>query len=601
MNVNPKELADTLAATREHLLKVRAAGGYWPGRLSSSALATATAVAALASVDADTHAEPIRAGLQWLARGAGPDGGWGDSPLSASNLPATLLAWSAFAAAGQAREHPQAMRAAERYIADRCGSTKPNDIRRTVLTLYGTDRTFSVPILAMCALAGRLGPGGRAWRGTPALPFELAALPRPLLAAVGLPVVSYALPALIAVGQARFACDPPGNPLVRLVRKLTRRRTLAALGRVQPPGGGFLEAIPLTSFVVMCLVVAGQGSHQVVAGGTEFLLRAARRDGSWPIDTGLPTWCTTLSVNAFAAGGRQREFLDPPARRAVRRWLLGQQHDRRHPYTGAEPGGWAWTDSPGGPPEADDTAGALIALRNLGDVDDRVRAAAFRGVRWLLRLQNRDGGMPTFCRGWTKLPFDRGCADLTAHALRALAAWRAELPPPVARTCDRAIRRGLAFLARTQAGDGSWRPLWFGSESDDDQANPVYGTSRVVVAACELAARRFDEAGSLAASGAEFLLNAQNDDGGFGAAAASPSTIEGTALALEALAAAGHARAAQAQARAAKWLIERTGHGRSFPPAPIGLYFARLWYYEDLYPVVFTLGALERLCRRSSD
>ena len=163
------------------------------------------------------------------------------------------------------------------------------------------------------------------------------------------------------------------------------------------------------------------------------------------------------------------------------------------------------------------------------------------------------------------------------------------------------FERGLAFLARTQAGDGSWRPLWFGSESDDDQANPVYGTSRVVVAACELAARRFDEAGSLAASGAEFLLNAQNDDGGFGAAAASPSTIEGTALALEALAAAGHARAAQAQARAAKWLIERTGHGRSFPPAPIGLYFARLWYYEDLYPVVFTLGALERLCRRSSD
>jgi len=25
--------------------------------------------------------------------------------------------------------------------------------------------------------------------------------------------------------------------------------------------------------------------------------------------------------------------------------------------------------------------------------------------------------------------------------------------------------------------------------------------------------------------------------------------------------------------------------------APIGFYFAKLWYYESLYPVVFALGA----------
>ena len=26
--------------------------------------------------------------------------------------------------------------------------------------------------------------------------------------------------------------------------------------------------------------------------------------------------------------------------------------------------------------------------------------------------------------------------------------------------------------------------------------------------------------------------------------------------------------------------------------APIGLYFARLWYYEELYPLVFALSGL---------
>ena len=40
------------------------------------------------------------------------------------------------------------------------------------------------------------------------------------------------------------------------------------------------------------------------------------------------------------------------------------------------------------------------------------------------------------------------------------------------------------------------------------------------------------------------------------------------------------------------WLIEATEGGTRFPPAPIGLYFARLWYFEELYPLVFTVSAL---------
>src|SRR5690606_25599498 len=46
--------------------------------------------------------------------------------------------------------------------------------------------------------------------------------------------------------------------------------------------------------------------------------------------------------------------------------------------------------------------------------------AVRRGVTWLLDLQNRDGGWPTFCRGWGKLPFDRSSPDITAHCMRAV-------------------------------------------------------------------------------------------------------------------------------------------------------------------------------------
>jgi squalene-hopene/tetraprenyl-beta-curcumene cyclase len=38
--------------------------------------------------------------------------------------------------------------------------------------------------------------------------------------------------------------------------------------------------------------------------------------------------------------------------------------------------------------------------------------------------------------------------------------------------------------------------------------------------------------------------------------------------------------------------VTATGEGRDLEPSPIGFYFAKLWYYEDLYPVVMGLAGL---------
>src|SRR5213075_1225977 len=132
---------------------------------------------------------------------------------------------------------------------------------------------------------------------------------------------------------------------------------------------------------------------------------------------------TTLSVNALAAAG-DLDSLD--SKDAILAWLLKQQYTERHPYTGADPGGWAWTDLPGGVPDCDDTPGAMLAVAILemccayGDVQWIDIPWPPSGVHWLLGLQNRDGGFPTFCRGWGNLPFDRSGPDLTAHALRVI-------------------------------------------------------------------------------------------------------------------------------------------------------------------------------------
>jgi len=606
MLIDRDALDETLSAARAQLLASRLPSGRWEGELSSSALSTATAVVALALVDSQAHGRLIRRGLDWLARNRNEDGGWGDTVASKSNISTTLLCWSAFSVArGAGDEHGHVVADAAAWLSRAAGGLEPEVLAKAVAARYGKDRTFSAPILTTCALGGRLGSGREAWRFVVPLPFELAACPRCWFKWLRLHVVSYALPALIAIGQARYHHRAPRNPFTRLLRCLTRRKTLGVLRDIQPESGGFLEAIPLTSFVVMSLASIGQRDHLVVSRGVEFLLGAAREDGSWPIDTNLATWVTTLSVNALAANPSFQELLPAEERERIRGWLLSQQHLTEHPYTRAKAGGWAWTDLSGGVPDADDTAGALLALRNLGPVDERVLQAAARGVGWLLGLQNRDGGIPTFCRGWGALPFDRSAPDLTAHALLAVACWLDGLPPSLGAGTQAAIRKGFGYLAGAQRSDGAWVPLWFGNEAVPEEENPTYGTARVLVALAGLVPRFPEAVLPMLGRGTQFLLSAQNRDGGWGGAPGAPPSIEETALAVEALAKAltcsGGSRlpldaAGTAASRGVAWLIEHTERGRVMEPSPIGFYFAKLWYFERLYPVIFTVGALERAC-----
>ncbi len=599
--------ADPIAEARENarrrLLDARTEQGHWQGELSSSALSTATALFALSRFhaarpparEADALLgrcpDAIRSGVRWLLRTQNADGGWGDTVLSRSNISTTALCWAALSAAGD--EAAGAVRGAEAWLTRAAGSVAPGPLSAAITARYGTDRTFSVPILTMCALAGRLGKGRDAWVHVPPLPFELAAFPREWFRWLRLPVVSYALPALIAIGQVGHHQRPSVNPLARGARELSRGRTLAVLQEIQPEGGGFLEATPLTSFVTMSLVGAGEAAHPVVLRGVEFLLRSAREDGSWPIDTNLATWVTTLAVNAL---GREVEaVLDVPERARLVRWLLGQQYREVHPYTRAAPGGWAWTDLPGGVPDADDTPGALLALAHLASGDRAAAEAAAAGVSWLLDLQNADGGIPTFCRGWGALPFDRSGADLTAHALLAWTAWKTRLPAEVAGRVAPAAERAVEYLRGVQRADGAWVPLWFGNEAAPDDENPLYGTARVLPAL--LAVEQTSEVRQMRDRALRWLTEAQNGDGGWGGDRGLPSSVEETALGVFAAARAATAMKDAAPAslarRGARWLAERTAGGTEFEPAPIGFYFARLWYFERLYPLVFTVAALE--------
>jgi squalene-hopene/tetraprenyl-beta-curcumene cyclase len=622
---------------RRDLALARDASGHWIGELSSSALSTATAVSALALVERhcatndrgealDRHRESdigrlICGGLRWLCRAQNPDGGWGDTDRSHSNIATTMLVRAAFHLTGIPAQHADMLDRAEQYI------TAQGDIAG-LRRRYGRDKTFAVPILTNAALA-ELVP----WRQVSSLPFELAVLPQSWYRFARLPVVSYAIPALVAIGQARFHHCPPWNPLIRWIRKAAVEPSLRVLERMLPESGGFLEATPLTSFVVMSLASIGRTTHPVVERGVKFLINSVRPDGSWPIDTNLATWNTTLAINALLPDSANSDRSATPTMFAIHdtnghadavspalddprllEWVLRCQHRERHPYTGAAPGGWAWTDLSGGVPDVDDTSGALLALAAMRERQrqpsdrGRIDQAALLGLRWLVDLQNGNGGWPTFCRGWGKLPFDRSGSDLTAHALRAIASWRRvllELPEGIYEAeLERARRRGLEFLARTQAPDGSWSPLWFGNQDHPQEENPIYGTSKVLLAYRDL---RLME-GVIPRRGVGYLLGCQNSDGGWGGAglkmksatATARSSVEETALAVEALLGADASgtewsgKLPEALAHGVGWLSAAVEEGRHQEPSPIGFYFARLWYYERLYPLTFAASALSQ-------
>jgi squalene-hopene/tetraprenyl-beta-curcumene cyclase len=572
----------------EMLLAERNDVGIWRGRLSSSPLATATAIFALYRVDSQTYQPVIEKSLQWLAAVQNTDGGWGDTDgADPSNLSTTLLCRAAFYGYRLLGRFELTVNRAERWIGGKVGSLEPKSIVNAVYATYGKDRTFAVPILTMCALAGCLGEDG--WRYIEPLPFELAVLPRRLFRWLNLSVVSYALPALIAIGQIKFHFDPPANPLVRFMRGLVRNKTLSFLRQLQPDNGGFLEAAPLTAFVTMSLAAMGKSQDETAQKGADFLIQSIRPDGSWPIDTDLATWLTTLSVNAF---GEDTSVLSAEQRKTICDWLLRQQFQTTHPFTGAAPGGWGWTDKPGVVPDADDTAGALIALHHLDKDNPVVGTAAEKGAVWLLNLQNADGGIPTFCRGWGKLPFDRSCPDITAHTIQAWMCWRDAFNPAMKKQIDRAVQRALRYLRSAQTNSGGWLPLWFGNPAAKGQANPVYGTARVVLLLAGMDEYKIEE---LIQPAVDYLVKMQKQDGSWSADGVCGSSAEETALAVGALTASRCCRGVilnpPAQEEAIKkgvaWLV----NCRDVPckPVPIGLYFAKLWYYERLYKLIFSV------------
>lgn len=560
----------------ERLLKSRSEDGMWRGLLSSSAISTAVSVFALRRIDGEKYRHHIQAGVGWLHRTMGADGSWGDSIESPSNMTATLLTYVSLYAVG---ETPPETR---QYLIKHLGGDNEEALAKGVLNYYGRDLTFSVPILSMCALAGVV----KDWKNIPTFPFELATLPQHFFRYLDLPVVSYAIPALIAIGICQMNHQDSHFSLFKPLRRLFVPKAIRVLLRMQPADGGFLEAAPLTAFVSMCLAEGGFREHEVTQRCAQFLTKTVREDGSWPIDTNLSAWVTSLAAKVLPL---EQNLIDAEQLTDI---IKHNATTAVHPFTAAAPGGWGWSDLSGSVPDGDDTSGALVALHHL--TQGKCCPEVENGLKWLIWLQNNDGGMPTFCKGWGKLPFDRSTPDITAHAILAMGLWLPSLEGKLKSDVQKALHRMFTWMDKTVESESNnkpsgWVPLWFGDQDAEDEKAPVYGTATAID---YLMSANHPSAAKLAQSQIGFILATQNEDGGWGGNKGVTSKVTYTCRCLAAL---GHFPDQYEEAKQRGWdyIYNRYQAGTLYDREPIGLYFSRLWYSEELYNILFLLNALK--------
>ncbi|MCF6332434.1 MAG: hypothetical protein L3J11_04040 [Draconibacterium sp.] len=588
LNSRFKELSDLLVGQ----INVQ---GFWTGKLSSSALGVAVSVAALHFDEPNKNKNEIVSGLDWLKNNINSDGSFGDTPESPGNISTSLLVYAAINLYSSENESLKELQdTIAGFLQKESINITSNQVSEAILAHYKKDYTFSIPILTMCALCGI--PAKNGFEYIPQLPFELSLLPQRFYRILNLSVVSYAIPALIAVGIVIFKKKKP-SLFGKRIRQWSVKKALQVLQKLLPESGGFLEAIPLTAFVTLSLINAGFKEMDVVKKGIVFLKRTQRNDGGWPIDVDLSTWVTTLSIKALRS--KKDEVLSATQQNVLVEHLKSIQNKGIHLFNGTGPGGWGWTNFSGSVPDCDDTPGTILALLQLKSSEE-IKTEVIAGSKWLLQLQNNDGGFPTFSKGWGKLPFDQSCADLSGHCILAISTclnnYEKKISLREKKSFVKSIEKAVNYLERNQQKNGSWLPLWFGNQHTKNHKNPVYGTARILTYLQDAIINNpsnhvlRNKLQPMIATGIQFLINVQNSDGSWGGDYQIIGTIEETSLAVSALISTKHKIICQ---KGFQWLNQYF-ENNGLKPAPIGLYFASLWYDEKMYPLTFYLEAVTR-------
>ena len=535
-------LADSVARAAAMLAALQKPDGHFVFELEADATIPAEYVLLEHFLDRIDPALEGRIGT-YLRAIQGAHGGWPLFHDGAFDLSASVKAYFALKAIGDAPDAPHMARARAAILAAG-GAARTNVFTRAQLALFG-----AVP-----------------WRAVPVMPVEIMHLPRWF--PFHLSKVSYwsrtvIVPLLVLMARRPIARNPRGITIGELfvtppeqVRDWIRGPYRSAWGRffkgvdtvlraVEPlfPKSGRARAIAravafvherlngddglggiypaLANSVMMFDTLGYPSDHPDAAIAWQSVrkllvdraVQSGRNDPAAYCQPCLsPVWDTALSGLALAEAGEATRA------KACCDWLIpcqindvvGDWAVRRQ---GLAPGGWAFQYANPHYPDVDDTA--VVGLLLHRDGDPAYADAIARARDWVLGMQSKGGG--TLDGGWgafepenthlylNHIPFaDHGAlldpptSDVTARCVSFLAQIGLPADHP-------AMARAIAFLRREQEADGSWFGRW--------GTNYLYGTWSVL---CALNAAGIGPDDPAVARACDWLISVQRADGGWG-------------------------------------------------------------------------------------
>jgi len=606
-----------LEAGRDHLQQHQASDGVWQGRAVTSVSATARFVLLQHWLD-DGNFPSVASAVQSLHDSRQPDGGWAECGNASGNfdLDASVMAYLALVVHSGQNNRSSATKASLASARDAiiAGGGLPNcdALSRYWLALFGIIDYAECPLVAPEAIRWpsyfvdslkRLGHWVRAIQ----VPLSILSSQRPIK------ILNWdlSLNELYLGGErVRLNRLPRGGSVpsgaagafgsgLRLLNKFQikpwKRSSLSAatdwITANASGDDGLVGSWDGTMLGIVALISRGfrrknQPVSDLLLSLHHSMVAADGGDGISLPAFHAPTLDTAVSILGIAASSREEG--SPKLRSAVE-WLLSREITSPGEWAqrvSVEPSGWCrefsnrrfanipatamvlqalreqFSENPPSSLVTDDSMVAIIRANSLNlahrqiAVLDRVAAASRRGRRWLLTLQNPDGGwghsQQTVTRGRIRTPaewqslHDCSTAASTGRVLQSLGAWEMA-------SGQTSVDQAISWLRRNQHADGYWPGRY--DASDLESTCAVIGGLRAV----GLPRRDTDFQ-----QAAAWCLSMQRDDGGWRCDHDSnakstdnrPSDVLATAWALRALVAAGH-RDQPTVLRGLHWLLNQ--------------------------------------------
>jgi len=493
-----------------------------------------------------------------------PDGGWGQFPGSGIDISATVKGYFCLKLAGDSPDAPH-MRRAREVILRMGGAERCNSFTNFYLACLGQISWNAVPSIPPEMVwmpkwfyfhLNKMS----AWSRTMLLPLAIVTVLRPTRQLDAQQGIDELFVNQQARHRLKMRADVPAfwraffGSLDWIMKRVHdvfgtrwRRRAIeqafqwsaTRMGQEMPaPTSGLGAIFPPMVYIQVVMQALG------MSRGEPMVKRAERELDEFMIEEGnrirlqpcfSPVWDTGIALYALADCGLDATN---PMAEAAGDWLRSKEVRHRGDWAvnvapGTEPGGWVFEYANAWYPDVDDTAMVAMSLRRIGGPANI--AAAERGVRWILSMQNDDGGWAAFDKTKDRpiyefVPFadhnaiqDPSCPDITGRVLECLSWHGLRLDHP-------AIRRAVQYIETKQEREGCFFGRW--------GVNYIYGTWQAVIGPIRCGVSR--DAAWIKRAGA-WVKSVQKADGSFGESANSyenpslkgqgPSTASQTAWA----------------------------------------------------------------------